>query len=286
MRQEHRLNVEKQAILPIGHARLFILLDGALVDAPALAYTHDDHPCLEQLYLGTRHAEALEVSPCLIEPSPNSRLWGAQSEWHDFGIVLESSASLDQLAEHLRSLISVQLPSGQLTYCRFYSPVWLSRFMASTTKEEFAALSGPVQQWFAHDVGGWLSLSSATLGSLRTAREEGWFVLRQEQLEQWQAEEREGFIERMASHLDSPPGSTAEGAAERVRIALLTAHANQLGLEQEYQTTHYLELAWQFPAEIDSPELQSLLANRDESADRRLEQAENRLFGLQEQGEA
>ena len=287
MRQEHhkRLNLEKHAALPVGQSKLFILLDGARVDAPKLIYTHDDSPLLERLYHGTRHAEVIEASPCLIEPSTSSRLWSAQSEWQDFAVVLQSNASIDLLAGHLRSLISMRLPSQQLTYCRFYSPVWLQRFMASTTNDEFAALSGPVQRWYFHGTESWQSISSTEPGLLRTASEEGWFVLRQEQFDQWQTEEQALFIERMAVHLNSPPSNTLEGATERRRIASLTERASQLGLVQEYQATHYIELAWQFPVAIDSPELQALFDNQNESADQRLEEVERRLFGLQAQSE-
>lgn len=282
MRQEQfgHLTVEKHVSLPIGQSHLYILLDGARVDAGKLAYSHDDGPLLEPLYRGTRHSAALEVSPCLVQPSSASRLWDSEPEWCDYGIVIESDADLYELAEHLRSLLSMRLPSRQLAYCRFYAPSWLARFMSSTTAEELTALSGPIQRWFAHDMDGWLSLGAPSIGPSRTAGEEGWFCLRQEQLDHLQGEEQHAFIERMAVHFDCPAGNTSVGLTARQRIDGLIGRTRKLGFSKEYQCIHYLELAWRFPDEIEQPELEQLLSDSSIAPDQRLAQAECLLFGL------
>ncbi|MBS7690170.1 DUF4123 domain-containing protein [Pseudomonas lalucatii] len=123
MRPEHqqRLNIETLHDLPPEKDGLFILLDGAALPALQLIYQHDDAPQVDPLYRGTRHQHAVDVSPNLYRPSAQSRFWDIQEQWRDAGIVINSDHSFDILAGHLRSLLSVRMPSGQLAYCRFYS---------------------------------------------------------------------------------------------------------------------------------------------------------------------
>lgn len=282
MRQEqpNYLNVAQHEHLPANNGQLHILLDGALLDAARFAYTHDDNPTLQKLYAGTRHNNAIEVSPCLIQPSAASRLWDVEDQWRDFGIVLQSNAEPNVLAEHLRSLISIRLPSRQLAYCRFYSPKWIGRLLESCTEGELKAFSGPIQRWFAYEHMAWLSLAPTITDQSRPASEEGWFCLRQQQLDLFQAAEEQRYVERMASHFDCPSRTTTEGTAARDQLGQLILQARQYGFTQEHQCTHYLELAWRFPEELKTPELGSLMADQSLATDTRLEQAESRLFGL------
>ena len=282
MRQEQPdyLNAARHEHLPTNSGQLYILLDGALLEAARFAYTHDDSPTVQQLYAGTRHSNAIEISPCLIQPSAASRLWDVEDQWRDLGIVLQSDAELDVLAEHLRSLISMRLPSRQLAYCRFYSPNWIGPLLESCTEAELKAFSGPIQRWFAYEHTTWLSLAPTITGQSRPASEEGWLCLRQQQLDLLQAAEEQRYIERMASHFDCPPVATTEGVATREQLARLVQQARQCGFTQEHQCTHYLELAWRFPERLETPELGSLMADQRLATDTRLEQAESRLFGL------
>lgn len=282
MRQEQpgRLNMTRHEDIPTNDGHLYILLDGALLEAAKLAYSHDDNPTVQHLYTGTRHSAAIEVSPCLIQPSSASRLWRAEGEWRHAGIVLQSDAELNVLANHLRSLISIRLPSHQLAYCRFYSPSWMGRLLGSCSNDELQAFSGPIQRWVAYEQAAWLSLGPSSTGAPRQASEEGWFCLRPEQLELLQADEEQRFVERMAGHFECPSATAAEGVAARDQLERLILQARQYGFTQEHQCTHYLELAQRFPEELKTPELSSLLADQGLATDKRLEQAESRLFGL------
>lgn len=282
MRQEHptRMNVEQHQFLPTDSEQLYILLDGAQIDAMVFAYTHDDSPVVQQLYAGTRHSSAIEVSPCLIKPSATTRLWEAQNEWCSYGVVVKSEASLMELADHLRSLISVRLPSQQLAYCRYYAPEWTARLLQSFTDAELQAFSGPIQRWSIYEPSQWLSISVETTGLTRRSDEEGWLSLSQQQLDLFQADEQKRFIERMANHFGCQSAATREGSNAREQLSQLARQAQRLGFTQEHQCTHYMELAWRFPEAIRGPELEALLANQNLPTNERLNHAENRLFGL------
>lgn len=272
------MNMQEHIELPQNDNNLYILFDGALLSAAVLTYTHDDSPIAQSLYAGTRHSEALEVSPYLVRPSATSRLWDIEDQWRHAGIVLQSSAESAVLADHLRSLISIRMPSQQLAYCRFYSPNWMRRLLSSFSEKELSAFSGPVERWYAYGQQEWISLTSEIPGTPRKAADEGWFHLRQEHLDLLHQDETQRFIERMAQHFDCPPSFTTEGAAAREKLALRVGQAQRCGFTLEHQCIHYLELAWRFPRELDTPELHKLLTDQHTPIEQRLEHAEKRLF--------
>jgi len=266
--------------LPSQRDSLYILLDGAQMNAPLFAYSNDDSPVVEPLYLGTRHETAISVSPCLIKPSAQSRLWQQRDQWQSKGVVLRCSEPMPVLKQHLQSLVSIRLPNQQLAYCRYYSPTWLVRLLNSLSAAELSAWSGPVQGWYARASDGWVSAQLETLGVVRKSEEEGWFALKQEQLDLWQAEERERFIDRSAAYLGCETPLSEIGRDQRTAVAALTSEAHKRGFVLEYQCLQYLELAWRFPRELKSPNMTRLLSDQEQGPDQRLELAEQQLFGL------
>lgn len=266
--------------LPATDEGLYLLLDGALLNAPRLSYEHDSNPQLEQLYRGTRHVSALEVSPCLVKPSIESQLWAEERRWNTAGIVIRSEMPMTQLTGHLRSLISARLPSDQLAYLRYYSPEWLLRLLRSCTAAEVSAFAGPVSAWLIFKENEWLELTPERTGDSRGASEEGWFAIRSAQLEQWEQEERGHFLERMAGHFGCASVDEHEGLQQRERLSQLIMRANEYEFDQEYLCIHYLELAWAFPERIASASIISSLTDRTQTGAARLRRVEEQLFGL------
>ena len=157
----------------------YLIVDGAQEGIWAMLYRHLDQPAIEPLYLETRHAPAMLASPLLLPVPDDNALWQRAGDWRSKGVLVDTLAPLDQLAGHLRSLISVTLPSSQLAYCRFYAPRWLRPLVAAMTVAEARVFSGPVQSWHLsgpqHD---WLSVRPGGPTQARTPAEEGWFHLR------------------------------------------------------------------------------------------------------------
>lgn len=271
---------KQQAGQPIYSSDCYLLLDGIRLDVPVTAFTLDEHPRIEPLYRGTRHASLIEASPWLIKPSAAGRLLAEHGRWQKYGLLLRSSENMDVISAHLRSLISVRLPTEQLAYCRFHDPVWAGRLFDTMSSGEFSGWSGPIQEWLIHTNDAWYSYTSSIVGSQRHAEEEGWYRLREEQLEQWQRQEHQHFLERAATHLgctEDQPGH----APQRQRIEQLTQLAHDYGLSMEYQILHFLDLAWRFPEEMSSRGWVEHFANREQPGDLRLQLAEQRLFGLE-----
>ena len=265
---------------PIHSSDCYLLLDGLRLDVPVTAFTLDEHPRIVPLYRGTRHASLIEASPWLIKPSAAGRLLAEHDTWKKYGLVLRSSENMEALSAHLRSLISVRLPSEQLAYCRFHDPAWAARLFDTMSPGEFSAWSGPVQEWLIRADETWHSYPNPLTSSHRLAEDEGWYQLREEQLEQWQSQEHQHFLERAAQHIGCT-GDASEHVQQRQRIEQLAQQAQDYGFSMEYQILHFLELAWRFPHDLSRRDWMEHLANREHPADLRLQLAEQRLFELE-----
>ncbi|MBA1233300.1 DUF4123 domain-containing protein [Stutzerimonas nitrititolerans] len=258
----------------------YILLDGAALSALRLIYQHDDAPEIELLYRDTRHDAALEVSPVLYRLNESSRMWDVQEQWQPAALIIESREGMDALANHLRSLLSVKMPSGEFAYCRFYDPSLTERFCNNLTQDELDAWLGPISSLWVYSRGKWLRLAAPNPLSARLAEEEGWFSIHSEHLMQWQAQERQLFIQRMVMHFSGSGfhfGSNAE--LEKV-IQQRTEQAGQFGISSEQHLLIFVELALQFSDSFDSPDILKQLTNTEESVEHRLAKVEARLLGL------
>lgn len=194
---------------------------------------------------------------------------------------MESAASIDDLANHLRSLLSVRLPPGDLAFCRFYDPALSERFFDSLTQEELGAWLGPISGiWLTTEQSEWRGFTTNQISLSRTADDEGWFALRPEHLAHWQQQERQRFIHRLISHF-SADNFHEKSAPELEAVVEQRVHeAEAFGIEAEQHLFAYVELALQFPDAIDSPEVRAALTNKEEPAEHRLARTEACLLGL------
>ena len=249
--------------------RAWLLIDGAVFDAPRFIYEHDDQPELEYLYLSTPHESAIEVSPCLVKPSPSSRIWSEQARWQDYAVVLMADEILPVLADHLRSLLSVKLPDGSYSYLRFYSPKQLVRLMEAFSDLERGQFSGPITDWLAfHNEGQWRRFRVDGQRPARRASEEGWFVLADHHIQALAAMTREGFVSRLARYLSLNDAS---------RLNALIQQASSFGFRTEKEVSRFAELAVVHGERIEYPEFQAILSNSEMSAGKRLSEVDKRL---------
>jgi hypothetical protein len=108
--------------LPWGEQQAFLLLDGATIsDLPQRLKQLNPTDSRIALYDQTPFSALRDVSPLLVaisqpaDPLAQFYLHNAQEEW---GVLLFSAAPLHGVAEHLRKLISVELPSGPAVLLR------------------------------------------------------------------------------------------------------------------------------------------------------------------------
>lgn len=65
-----------------------------------------------------------------------------------WGFFWDGEVSLELAGKHWRSLLTVVLPTGKLTYLRFYSPTVFSRMAGACTETELSWLLGPLAHVF------------------------------------------------------------------------------------------------------------------------------------------
>lgn len=251
----------------------FIILDGALINAPLLAYRHDDEPWLDRLYRGTRHAGAMEISPCLIRPSENSRLWEHQIDWGSFGVGLRTNASAEELIGHLRSLISVRLPNGQHSYCRFYSNKHLPLLLGAFSEHEVRSFSGPISSWFStHPTAPFDDIQLDGSGESRDLDSEGWFQLSREHLDVLNRSREIEFNHKLCQHLGFRPDTKTVDAIKRLHL-----QSQQYGFVSEREVATFVELAWGQGENIHSSACQRILNDANRTAYQKLTALDHQL---------
>lgn len=112
--------------LPLPATWHYLLVDGVrLTDAESTLYELCDTPRYVNMFAGTEWADMKDVSPLLVQVDashPLTRAFleiGFDAEW---GFLLQSPATLDEIASHWRRFITVQHPLGHEVMLRFSDP--------------------------------------------------------------------------------------------------------------------------------------------------------------------
>ena len=127
-----------------------LLLDGVSVEKlPQHLYQWTENPEFEPLYLGTRWAELGDISPCLVQikaqnnPILTRFLNASREEW---GHLVFSDQSWDQLVAHFRWLTSVMHPLGEEVLLRIADPAVTHALLAHAETIKDPTLFGPCKQ--------------------------------------------------------------------------------------------------------------------------------------------
>lgn len=127
-----------------------LLLDGVSVEKlPQHLYQWTENPEFEPLYLGTRWAELGDISPCLVQIKAQNNqvltrfLNASRQEW---GHLVFSDQSWDQLVAHFRWLTSVMHPLGEEVLLRIADPAVTHALLAHAETIKDPTLFGPCKQ--------------------------------------------------------------------------------------------------------------------------------------------
>lgn len=127
-----------------------LLLDGVSVEKlPRHLYQWAENPQFEPLYLGTRWAELGDISPCLVliknqdDTILAQFLNASNQEW---GHLVFSDQSWDQLVAHFRWLTSVLHPMGEEVLLRIADPAVTHALLAHAATIKDPTLFGPCIQ--------------------------------------------------------------------------------------------------------------------------------------------
>jgi hypothetical protein len=92
---------------------LYLLVDGGLIDGmlPSL-YQVDGPIVLEPIYMLEPYDQLREVSPCVVQVTPEIQTWFIEQNVPIAGFFFASTLSLDVVCDHLRRCITVISPYG------------------------------------------------------------------------------------------------------------------------------------------------------------------------------
>lgn len=264
---------------------VFILLDGAMLPAMQKVYDYEASPHACPVYYGTRHETALDVSPCLYQPSMKSQIWKCSEEWREHGVVFTSRDAFQNVIKHLQSLISVTLPSGQLAYWRFYSPGWFSLVMETLDRNELKKFTGPISQWLAFTDGEWKRYQPAPSKDGDIEKEEGWLHVSDSYVTKWQKGMKGRFVRQHANQAREKGVKLPSGASYESEVSRLFDIAKGSGFTRATDIERFIWLALKHPVVRESGEYRAVMDNTSDSPVKRVDKIEAMLYGIQEDEE-
>lgn len=124
----------------------------------------------QTLYQGILGALAHRAAPHLVrlELEDDYTAWLLAHASQHWGILLQSSADLEAVRQHLRKFLVVADPQGGRQRFRFYDPRILRAFLPVCTGYEVAQFFGPVKRYYAvaRDPRQWQVYSAMSRGVL------------------------------------------------------------------------------------------------------------------------
>lgn len=259
---------------------VFMLLDGAVFPAMQRVYDYEMSPQASLIYYGTRHETSLDVSPCLYQPSGESKIWDCEEQWRTQGVVFVSAFSYFEVLDYLKSLISVRLPNDQLAYWRFYSPAWFSKIMRAMSDEDFSKFNGPVSQWVAYTGGCWELYDAGRHEFFDTNKEEGWFKLSQDCIEKLKNAKKEEFYIRLEEKLVSEVSKVSFENVCREDIVNTVDLAESLGFENNYEIEWFAIMSYKYPELIKRSDVKKLIEDIEVTSLERKFQVEEAIWGI------
>jgi hypothetical protein len=144
----------KEQLWPRGGGRdVWMIVDGAR-DRRIFGMLLDSYLTYSCLYHGDIAPELELAAPYLVQLEYDdkysqqliARAWG-----NSWGVFLKCGASIASLRRHLRKLLSVRSPKGEILLFRYYDPRVLRVYLPTCRPEELEAVFGPIDRFWLED---------------------------------------------------------------------------------------------------------------------------------------
>jgi len=144
----------KERLWPRASGReVWMIVDGAR-DRRIFGALLDSYLTYECLYHGDIAPELEVVAPYLVQLEYDDRYsqqlieraWG-----NSWGVFLKSGASIATLRRHLRKLLSVRGPKGEILLFRYYDPRVLRVYLPTCRSDELETVFGPIDRFWLED---------------------------------------------------------------------------------------------------------------------------------------
>jgi hypothetical protein len=150
----------------------FSILDAATM-GPAFKDAATRQPYHSSLYGGESEQNLASVAPYLFPFSVSSDFgkWLISSGWgHSWGVHIVTSASHDELRQHLRKFLIVKTEQGKELYFRYYDPRVLRAVLPTLEMDQLRQFFGPVDEWLMEDDSSSLIIRFRLAESLQVTR--------------------------------------------------------------------------------------------------------------------
>jgi hypothetical protein len=148
------LSYIKEQLWPRGSGRdVWMIVDGAR-DRRIFGVLLDSYLSYSCLYHGDIAPELEIAAPYLVQLEYDDkysqqlieRAWG--KSW---GVFLKCGAGVAHLRRHLRKLLSVRGPKGEMLLFRYYDPRVLRVYLPTCRQEELETVFGPIDRFWLED---------------------------------------------------------------------------------------------------------------------------------------
>lgn len=186
----------------------YLVLDGLKLEPlEKWLYEHAEAPVYEPIYLDTPLDGCRGISPCLLKLEDNDPLWdifltkGAENQW---GWAFVSTATFDELLQHLRWLLFVEHPQEGEKVLRVGSPEVMKCLFSAEPQPSKSELLGMLDAiWLPSKERGvvrWYQVGNER--SKHSQRKER-FTLQQKHLDALSEIAWRRFAQELAKHLDT-----------------------------------------------------------------------------------
>lgn len=131
----------------------FLLLDSAQLYSEMENAFHLN-PNNFSLYRGESEEALKDIAPYLFSLEANTLFvdWFFENGWgKSWGVLVSSSASMEELHKHFRKFLFVQSYDGSEMYFRFYDPRVLRIFLPTCDKDQLLEFFGPIKYFLMED---------------------------------------------------------------------------------------------------------------------------------------
>lgn len=186
----------------------YLVLDGLKLEPlERWLYEHTAIPVYEPLYLGTSLEGCRGISPCLVKLEDNDPLWeiflnkGAEDQW---GWAFVSTATFDELLQHLRWLLFVEHPQEGEKVLRVGSPEVMKCLFSAECLPSKSELLGVLDVvWLPINERGVVSWYQVDNERTELSKRKERFSLQQSHLDALSAIAWRRFAQELAKHLDT-----------------------------------------------------------------------------------
>ena len=127
-------------------ASMYLVLSGTSAAEPVRYFYDRDGLTGRPLFQGTPYAGWQEVMPYLVLVNLQSPFldWVMETDAVDWGWTAISTATFDQVFDHLQSLIQIQMPDQRAVFFRYWDPRFFGPLLSFLETRDRAAMMGPM----------------------------------------------------------------------------------------------------------------------------------------------